>query len=82
MKQIESTCPKCCNGLTIIEHRLECSYTPENIIEIPNCPCKECLIVVKCNKICQEFIDNLKLFQTSKKIFYDFHSIGDTKIII
>ena len=38
----------------------ECLLTQLGIELIPNCPCLNCLLIINCNSMCKEFIDNVK----------------------
>lgn len=46
---------KGCTTLRYFDGREECGYTLLDVNELINCPCKECLVKVTCEKICADF---------------------------
>jgi len=43
----------------------ECSFTYSGTPDIPNCPCKNCLIKCTCDNICENFITQAKEYKRS-----------------
>jgi len=48
--------------------RDECSHTDPSVLDIPECPCKVCIVKVMCNTLCQEFIDTAKRYPGAQRL--------------
>ena len=58
MREINKNCRGC--GF-LMYNKLECLLTKSGIVEIPNCPCQECLIMIVCGNVCEKFYENAGL---------------------
>jgi hypothetical protein len=61
-----------CNDPTV--NSSECKFTSSGIPDIPNCPCKNCLIKCTCNHICENFVTQARGYKRC------IHYIRDIKI--
>jgi hypothetical protein len=57
-----------CSSLSVYKNVIECKFTSSGTPDIPNCPCKNCLIKCTCNHICENFVTQAKGYP--KRIFY------------
>ena len=48
--------------------RDECSHTDPSVLDIPECPCKVCIVKVMCDTLCQEFINTAKRYPRAQKL--------------
>jgi len=42
----------------------ECGITSANIVDMPNCICKDCLLKCVCDNICEDFLNQLKEYNS------------------
>lgn len=45
---------KGCKSLIKLPLKSECRFTPEGVLDIPICPCKDCLVKVLCVDVCDK----------------------------
>jgi hypothetical protein len=66
--EIDNQCIGCLS-LTKVPHyyKAECKYTNTRITSIPLCACKECLIKMICQTLCENFINTANSYSGTNK---------------
>jgi hypothetical protein len=57
----------------------ECKFTQSGFPDIPNCPCKTCLIKCTCNYMCKDFVTQAKGYKRCMHYTIDLNINGPKK---